>query len=169
MDLVEGQYVDWRHSRDEADAIVSELRRWTDANPGGTVAVPAGAGRRLGRVRAALARRLGMTVGPDPHPDHVFVRDVALRSLTDAARAVPLLYEELPYLLGGGAAREASRAAAACGRRAVELVADVDRVAKAARIGAYTTQIPHLTPDGTRLDVAANLPSHERYWRLVAR
>jgi LmbE family N-acetylglucosaminyl deacetylase len=169
MDLVEGQYLDWHHSAGEADAIAAELGRWTAANPGGTVALPAGAGRRLGRVRAGLARRLGRDVGPEPHPDHLFVRDVALRALSAARQGAPLLYEELPYVLAGGAARQARAAAAASGWRAVELVAEVDRDAKAARIGAYASQVPHLTADGRRLDVAANLPSHERYWRLVPR
>jgi LmbE family N-acetylglucosaminyl deacetylase len=169
MELLEGQYVDWHHAAEEADAIAAKIRGWTAANAGGTVAVPAGAGRRLGRVRAGLARRVGMNGGPDPHPDHLFVRDVALCVLASGREVLPLLYEELPYVLGGGAAREARGAAAACGRRAVELVADVDRVAKAARIGAYATQVPHLTLDGRRLDVAANLPSHERYWQLVPR
>jgi LmbE family N-acetylglucosaminyl deacetylase len=169
MDLVEGQYVDWRHSTDEADAIQDELRRWIAANGGGTVALPAGAGRRRGRVRAGLARRLGRDTGPEPHPDHIFVRDVALGILAEVSDVLPLLYEELPYVLGSGGAREARAAAAASGRRAVELVADVDRTAKAARIAAYATQVPHLTVDGTRLDIAANLPSHERYWQLVAR
>lgn len=169
MDLIEGQYVDWHHSGDEAEVLREELLRWTAANRGGTVALPAGAGRRLGRIRARLARRLGRNTGPEPHPDHLFVRDVALDALAEAGDVLPLLYEELPYVLGGGGGREARAAAAASGRHAVEFVAEVDRAAKAARIGAYATQVPHLTVDGTRLDVAANLPGHERYWQLVAR
>ena len=169
MDLLEGQYVDWRRTTDEADVLREELLRWTGANRGGTVALPAGAGRRLGRIRAGLARRLGWSTGLEPHPDHLFVRDVALDVVAEVGDVLPLLYEELPYALGGGGGREARAAAAASGRRAVELVAEVDRTAKAARIAAYPTQVPHLTVDGTRLDVATNLPTHERYWQLFAR
>jgi LmbE family N-acetylglucosaminyl deacetylase len=169
MELLEGQYVDWCHAQEEADAIADAIRGWAAANAGGTVAMPAGAGRRLGRVRAALVRRLGTNLGPDFHPDHLFVRDVALGVLTELPDVRPILYEELPYVLGGSAAGEARRAASSRGWRAVELVVDVDRTAKAARICAYRTQVPFLTLDGTRLDVAANLPAHERYWLLGRR
>jgi LmbE family N-acetylglucosaminyl deacetylase len=169
MDLLEGQYVDWRHDQNEANAIAEAIRRWASANAAGTVALPAGAWRGAGRLRAGLARRLGRSLGPERHPDHVFVRDVALGVLTERRGVVPLLYEELPYVFGGSAARETRRAAAARGWTAVKVVADVDRAAKAARIAAYATQVPHLMLDGTRLDVAANLPTSERYWLLVRR
>ena len=168
MDLVEGQYVDWQHGEREAEAIGSAIRRWVENNgPRATVAVPAGAGRVLGRARACLAPILKLRPVQERHPDHVFVRDAALRVLARLAGVVPILYEELPYALDVSAVREARRAAAAWGWRPVELVVEVDRDAKAARIGAYATQVPHLTVDAMRLDVAANVPPAERYWRLV--
>jgi LmbE family N-acetylglucosaminyl deacetylase len=166
MELVEGQYVEWQRTEEEAHAIAEAIHDWTAASAAGTVALPAGAGRRPTRFRARLARSLGTNIGAEPHPDHAFVREVGLGALAGLPGIVPLLYEELPYVLGGRAAREARRAAAAFGWSAVELVAEVDRVAKAARISAYATQVPHLTLDGTRLDVAANLPGSERYWLL---
>ena len=170
MDLVEGQYVDWQHAEEHADAIAAAIRAWTAVNAHGTVALPAGAGRRhLGRVRARLARTLRTNFGPNRHPDHVFVRDVGLAVLSELREAIPLLYDELPYVLGGSGGREARRAAAAWGWRATEVVAEVDRVAKAGRIGAYATQVPFLTLDGMRLDVPSNLPPIERYWRLIRR
>ncbi len=168
MELVEGQYIDGQHERKEADAIADAIRAWTAANAGGTVALPAGAGRRPpGRIRARLSWILATSRGPTRHPDHLFVRDVGLAALAQRSDVLPVLYEELPYLFGASAGREARRAAAAWDWKTVEFVADVDRAAKAARIGAYASQVPHLMLDGTRLDVAANLPPSERYWRLL--
>ena len=169
LTLLDGQYVDWQHGDEDVQALGETIRGWAVEVGGGAVAVPAGAGRHARRGRARLARLLNIRAVVDRHPDHVFVRNVALGVLRELSDVVPILYEELPYAWGGRAAGEARRAAAAGGWRAVETVIGVDRTAKAARIGAYASQLPHVTLDGARLDVAANLPSVEHYWRLVRR
>jgi LmbE family N-acetylglucosaminyl deacetylase len=169
LTLLDAQYVDWQRGDEEVKALGEAIRAWAVEVVGGAVAVPAGAGRHVGRVRARLARALDVGPAEDRHPDHVFVRDVALGVLRELPDVVPILYEELPYAWGGSAAGEARRTAAAGGWQAVEAVIGVDRTAKAARIGAYASQLPHLTLDGAKLDVAANLPPVEHYWRLVRR
>jgi hypothetical protein len=104
------------------------------------------------------------------HADHLFVRDAALGAAagwTPPARI--LLYEELPYLMGGVADREVRRLARRAGLRADPLELQVDPIRKAERIGRYTSQLGHLTDDGTRLDDPALLPPTERYWILRPR
>jgi LmbE family N-acetylglucosaminyl deacetylase len=169
LELLEGQYTDWQRIEDEVEALGEAIQAWATDVTGGAVALPAGAGRHVGGMRARLARVLDSRPAIGRHPDHLFVRDVTLGVLSKLPNVVPILYEEMPYVWSGSGAGEARRAAAAGGWRAVEVIVDVDRTAKAARIGAYASQVPHLTLDGTRLDVAANLPATERYWRLVRR
>ena len=167
MELLELQYTGGERDESEAAAIRAWVARWIGDVGSGTVALPAGAGRRPGRVRAFVERRVRRSYRPRPHPDHVFVRDAVLEALASRAHVVPLLYEELPYLFGGRADAEAARVGAAWGLEAVPLDLDVDRAAKAARIAAYESQVPHLlAPEGMRLDMAPALPPRERYWRL---
>jgi hypothetical protein len=79
-----------------------------------------------------------------------------------------LLYEELPYLWTAPADSEARRLAVRLGRIATPLVLNVDHRAKATRLAAYVSQLPHVWPDA-RLDDPTVLPPSERYWRLDPR
>ncbi len=167
MELLELQYTGGTRDDAEAAAIRDEVTRWAADVDSGTVAIPAGAGRRIGRLRAFVERRMLRSYRPLPNPDHVFVRDSALQALAGQAHIVPVLYEELPYLFGGGADHEADRVAAGLGLQAIPVDVEIDRTAKAARIAAYESQVPHLlAPRGMRLDMAPALPPTERYWRL---
>ena len=78
-----------------------------------------------------------------------------------------LLYEELPYAWGGRAERAVADAARPWGLNPAEIRLPVDRIAKARRIGAYASQVPHFWGDGRRLDDPDALPPVERYWRLL--
>jgi LmbE family N-acetylglucosaminyl deacetylase len=169
MDLVEDQYLESPRAQADAELLAGAVAQWIARVGGGTVAIPAGAGRRTvpGPLRRRLERLARRQSGPPRHPDHVFVRDAALSALGTVERAVPLLYEELPYLWGGGADREVRRVARAHRRKPVQLQITVDREAKARRIAAYRSQVAHLRSRGVCLDVAADLPAVERYWRLV--
>ena len=161
--LVEQQYLDGPRPDSDLEAIGREVTEWAAQNPGGLVALPAGAGWSA----PAVVRRLARLAGRDrvrPHHAHLLVRDAALSALSE--EWTPLLYEELPYLLGGpadGAARAAARRA---GRDAVEVGEPVDRGRKAARIARYASQLPLISPDGRKLDDPAALPPVERYWLL---
>jgi hypothetical protein len=161
--LVEQQYLDGPRPDSDFEAIGQEVTEWAARNPGGLVALPAGAGWSA----PGVVRRLARLAGRDrvrPHHAHLLVRDAALAALSDEWE--PLLYEELPYLLGGradGAARAAARRA---GRDAVELAEPVDRGRKAARIARYASQLPLISPDGRQLDDPTALPPVERYWLL---
>lgn len=166
LSLFELQYVPDGRTDEEGRTISAAIQSWVSDNPGGTVALPAGAGCRQGPIMRRLRRLLRTPCHPPQHPDHLFVRDAALPALAGAPRNRVLLYEELPYLFGGGADGEAQRVASS-GRWEPELIeTPVDRAAKAERIGAYATQVPHLSPPEARLDDAAALPTIERYWLL---
>jgi hypothetical protein len=156
LTLFELQYVDGRSEADR-DMIVAEVGAWISAHPSGTVAVPAGAGCRPGRLR----RLFRQPCSPPVHPDHVFVRDTVL-TLPIASL---LLYEEVPYLFGGAADAEARRIADD-GWDEQGIVVSVDQAAKAARVAAYASQIAPLSAPGARLDDPNVLPAVERYWLL---
>jgi hypothetical protein len=160
LDLIENQYLDGPRGEEEAAMIRAAVEGWCAEHPGGTVAVPAGAGGRGGRLGRVL-ELVGAARDPRPHADHLYVRDALL-----GVEAPLLLYEDLPYLFGGSADREARRIARALRRTAVEHVESIDRAAKARRVAAYTSQIPHISPDDGRLDDPAVLPAVERYWFL---
>jgi hypothetical protein len=163
LGLLENQYLDGPRGEEDAATIRAAVDRWCAAHPGGTVAIPAGAGGRGGRLGRVL-ELVGAAGDPRPHGDHLYVRDALVG--VDAAL---LLYEEVPYLFGGRADREVRRIARALRRRAMERVEPIDRAAKARRIAAYASQIPHLSPGEGRLDDPAILPPVERYWLLPKR
>jgi LmbE family N-acetylglucosaminyl deacetylase len=157
LSLLELQYAEGRRTGDEARTVADAVAAWVSESPSGTVALPAGAGCRFAALVRRVLRLLGRPCHPPQHPDHLFVRDAAL--------AIPenvLLYEELPYLLGGGADRETERIAP----DAQPVVVPIDRRAKAARIAAYSSQVVPLSPAERRFDDPAALPAEERYWLL---
>ncbi len=164
LKLLEEQYGGGR-GRDERAAIGAAVSAWAAEHPAGLVALPAGAGWSAPRPVRALLRAIGRA-RVRPHPDHLFVRDAALDGLAKDASWTPLLYEEHPYDLGGGAGGEASRTASRLGRRAAELVLPVDREVKARRIAHYASQVALISPPGGRLDDPSSLPAIERYWLL---
>jgi hypothetical protein len=167
LSFLELQYVDGRTGA-ERDAIADSFRDWVSDHPGGTVVLPAGAGCS-GKLAARWLRRLRReSCSPQQHPDHLVIRDAGVKALSDSD-ATLVLYEEVPYLWGGAADREARRAAAAGDRQAVVFELGVDRRRKAERIAAYASQIPHLSPSDRRLDQEKTLPPSERYWRLERR
>ena len=160
LELLESQYFEGEREPADATAIGRAVAGWT----GGLVAAPLGAGRRPGPLGDILGRIAPGRFGIPPHPEHLFVRDAVL-----AATGAPvLLYEEFPYLRSGAGEREAARVSASLGRTAELLTLPVDRAAKARRIAAYTSQVPHLTSPGERLDRPEALPETERYWLLEA-
>jgi hypothetical protein len=163
LPLLEDQYGGERGEEQRAE-IAAAVESWAADHPAGLVALPAGAGWRPPGAVRALLRRLGRGRVP-PHPDHLFVRDAGLGSLGNATWT-PLLYEEQPYDRSGRAAREASRVAARLGRRAVEVVLQVDPVAKARRVAHYASQVPLISPPEGRLDDPSVLAATERYWLL---
>jgi GlcNAc-PI de-N-acetylase len=166
MELVNVDYVDGRRPREDRDAIVAAVRGRIEEAGGGTVALPAGAGWTMSRLRRTLGERvwwrlIGERPGPPQQPDHVFARDAGLEAVAGTAVDV-LLYEEVPYLWG----EPADRAVAGL-RRDTELIElQVDREEKARRIAAYASQVEHISPPQGRLDDPAVLPATERYWRL---
>jgi hypothetical protein len=168
LDLVNADYLDGRRDPGEAGAIGDEVRRWLAENDGGTVALPAGAGWTMSRLRRRLGERLwwrliGDRAGPPQHPDHVFARDAVLRALAGSGAAV-VLYEEAPYLWGA----RADRAVATLGSAATPVELTVDRGEKAGRIAAHASQVAHISPPRGRLDDPSVLPATERYWLLSA-
>jgi LmbE family N-acetylglucosaminyl deacetylase len=163
LGLLELQYQPER-TRAEAELLGERLREWVAANPGGIVAIPAGAGcsqRLTARWRRRLARQ---HCSPPQHPDHVWVRDTAFAALMNGAAL--LLYEEIPYLFGEPADAEAERAASRRGLRSEPLSVGVDPAQKARRIAAYASQIAEISPSHGRLDDPRTLPAEERYWLL---
>ena len=163
LPLVEQQYLDGPRPDSDLAAIGREVTGWVAQNSGGLVALPAGAGWSA----PGVVRRLARLAGRDrvrPHHAHLLVRDAALAALTD--EWTPLLYEELPYLLGGPADSAAAAVARHVGRDSVELAEPVDRARKAARIAHYASQLPLISPEGKPLDDPAALPALERYWLL---
>jgi LmbE family N-acetylglucosaminyl deacetylase len=166
LDLLELQYVDEPRPAEQADRIAQAVRSWLAESGAGTVALPAGAGWAPHWLPPRVAKALREPRGPEPHADHVFTRDAVL-GLDRAGDFV--LYEELPYLLGGPADRAARRAAAEHGYRARVHTVTVDREAKAERIAAYASQVPFMSPPEGRLDSPDVLPPVERYWQLRRR
>ena len=164
LDLLEGQYLAGARSGEDAGRVAAPVAGWLAANPGGAVALPAGAGWAPRWLPRDLARRLREPRGPEPHIDHAFVRDAVLREVHGARF---LLYEEFPYVWGGSGARAARHAAETTGYRARSQEEPIDRARKARRIAAYASQVPHLWPPAGRLDAAEVLPESERYWLLV--
>jgi hypothetical protein len=164
LDLLELQHFEGPRPAADADRIAAAVRGWLAEVHEGTVALPAGAGWAPRWLPPRLAKKLREPRGPEPHQDHVFTREALLQADLDDASLI--LYEELPYLWGGSAARAARRAASAHGHRAHLEVAPVDRERKAQRLVAYTSQIPHISPPEGRLDSPTVLPPTERYWRL---
>ena len=161
LPLLELQYAKGGRSDDEARTVADAVGSWVSKNPLGVVVLPAGAGCRSHPLVRRLLRLLGRRCHPPQHPDHLFVRDAALPVVQNV-----LLYEELPYLLGGSADREAQRVAARGGWDVEPIVIPIDRGAKAVRIAAYSSQVLPLSPADGRLDDAAALPPEERYWLL---
>lgn len=162
LPLLERQYIERRADSDRT-VIAEAVSGWAARNSEGLVALPAGAGWQA----PGWVRRLARLAGRDrirPHPEHVLVRDVALSAL--GPEWTPLLYEELPYLVGGIADRAARGVAERNERRATLVEAPVDRRAKAARIARYVSQVPRISPHGGRLDDPAALPAIERFWLL---
>jgi LmbE family N-acetylglucosaminyl deacetylase len=166
LDLLEVQHFDGPRRAEDAVRIAGAVRDWLAEN-GGTVALPAGAGWAPYWLPPRVAKKLREPRGPEPHHDHLFVRDAVLGAALDDAQLV--LYEELPYLWGGSAARAARLAAQAHGYRTQREIVPVDRERKARRLAAYTSQIPYISPPEGRLDSPATLPPSERYWRLRGR
>ena len=164
LTLLELQYVE-RRSDDDAETIAAEIDSWVRMSAEGTVALPAGAGCRSRPIVRRILRTFGRPCHPPQHPDHLYVRDAALVALHDS-QAQLVLYEEVPYLLGGRADGEASRIARAGGWEAKRLVVPIDRQAKAERVAAYASQVGPLSPAVSRLDDPTGLPAEERYWLL---
>jgi hypothetical protein len=78
----------------------------------------------------------------------------------------PVLYEELPYLYGGGADGAVGAVARRHGLEPEPTAEYVDREQKAARIASYASQVRLISPEGRPLDRADALPRVERYWVL---
>jgi LmbE family N-acetylglucosaminyl deacetylase len=167
LDLLELEYLIGPRTRADAESIALAASRWLENNPGGVVALPAGAGRSPGLITRAQ-RLIGMRK-PLRHEDHVFVRDSALDAVASQADAHAVLYEDFPYLWGEAADKEVRRVTRSRGLSAECVVVQVDRPSKATRIAAYASQAPHLSVRGRRVDVADNLPEEERYWILQSK
>ena len=163
LDLLELQHTPTRTAGDR-EKIGRAVTEWLSRNPAGAIAIPAGAGCSQARV-ARWLRRLRRQDCWAPHVDHLNVRNVVLDALRGSG-ATPLLYEEVPYLFGAPADREAARAAAAGGWGTEPVSVEIDRDRKSRRIAAYASQIPHISTDEGRLDDPLILPRVERYWLL---
>lgn len=166
MDLLDAQYVGGERPANDRAALVARVTEWAETTDFGTIVLPAGAGRTEARFRARI-HRFVRGDGFGQHPDHVFVRDTVLASIDSFPHVTRVLYEELPYLYNAGATLQAHLTAQRRGCRAVGFSLTVDREAKAARIAAYKSQVRHICMGGRRLDDPANVPTTERYWRLV--
>jgi LmbE family N-acetylglucosaminyl deacetylase len=164
LDLLELQYIEDRPGG-ESEVIGNAIRDWITEHRAGAVALPAGAGCSMRLVNRWLRRLRRRPCSFGQHADHLLVQDAALGALRDADATV-LLYEEVPYLWGAPADRQAERAAARVGRRPELLELSVERGRKAERVAAYASQIPHISPAHGRLDEPETLPTRERYWRL---
>ena len=136
LDLLEREYSPHPRPSSDLETIASAVGEWSERAGGGVVAVPAGAGRRPGRVGAKIESLLGPRRGTPPHPDHLLVRDTAVAALEPHPTSGILLYEELPYAFDGAADREVSALASRCGVRAIPCSVEVDTGRKARRIAA---------------------------------
>ena len=168
LDVVDAQYLTGPRPPSDAKPIAAAVVDWLEHHPRGVVAAPAGAGRARQRLRTRVRRLVGADDPdtPTPHPDHLFVRDAVLDALESREDARPVLYEELPYLWGRAADREVERVVRGRGLTAEHVAVPVDRRAKAARIGVYATQAPHLDVRGRRVEYVEDLPERERFWLL---
>jgi hypothetical protein len=169
MSLLDEDYLDGPRDPADAAALGERIARWSEEHPVGSVAIPAAAGRHRGRLRARLEAFTGPRGGVLRHEDHLFARETSMATLSSLPRLTTVLYEELPYAWGGSPDREVRLLAAAHRRRAVEVVAEIDRNKKAQRLASYTSQIGHLSEFGLRLDDPSSLPGTERYWILRPR
>ena len=165
MALLDVQYLDGRRGPRDAEALAARLREWM-SDGAGCIAVPAGAGRLcrgpVERIRRATTRVSRGYV----HPDHVFVRQVALETVPPDPAIELLAYEEIPYTWAGSSYARLSSVARAAGRALIPLGLPVDRAMKARRIRAYRSQAAALLVEGRRVDDPDALPAQERYWRL---
>jgi LmbE family N-acetylglucosaminyl deacetylase len=166
MDLLEGQYLEGRRRRGEALSIVERVEHWCATADEAIVVMPAGAGLRRLRGSGRFGR-LRPVRGHVQHADHVFVRDALLRALRRRPRTTLLLYDELPYAFSRSADREVRRATRRTGFRPVLGEIPIDAHAKADRLKAYASQVPHVAGDGRRLDDPGSLPAVERFWLLA--
>ena len=166
LGLLDLQYCGPDRPASDALRIAAAIEAWIERVEGGTIAAPAGAGRRRGRLRSRLEDRFGARGGPVQHPDHVLVRDAALSAIAGRTAMDLLVYEELPYLAGAPAEAELKVALRGVERSSVPIVVEIDRESKALRIAAYRSQVPHLPLWGGRVDDASALPEAERYWHL---
>jgi len=167
LDLLQIGYSPPPRPESDRRAIAAAVEEWARGRNAGVVALPAGAGRSIGRLRARIGRRIGFRTPILPHPDHLFVRDNAIEVIVRFPTISVLLYEELPYLLDGTADRQVLSAAKRWGQDAIPCSVEVDRQRKAVRVAAYASQVPHLLEKGQRLDAAESLPPRERYWYLT--
>ena len=165
LDLLDYEYAPRPRPASDRDRIGEAVEEWARTAAGGVVAVPAGAGRRVGWLRIRLEARLGLSRGIAPNPDHLLVRDAAAEALSGSRATRLLLYEELPYALDGSADRQVAGLGARLGAAVKACAVEIDRDRKAGRIAAYESQIASLHPE-IRLDRAASLPPAERYWYL---
>ena len=168
LPLLEVQHQEGGRTPTDAHALSAAVTSWL-AGERGTVALPAGAGCRQSRISRRLARLAGREpCSPPQHPDHLWVRDVVLHALAETD-ALPLLYEELPYLFGGRADRVVEEVAGRNGSSAERIELPVDRNEKARRISAYSSQIAHLSDPARPLDDPETIPARECYWLLTRR
>jgi hypothetical protein len=164
LGLLTTSYLDGPRDPADAEVLAAAVADWAgSAGDDAVVALPAGAGSRLPVAALRVLGWAGRFRGRTPrNSEHVYVRDAALRAI-DRTKAVPLLYEELPYLWSGSGDRQARRTASALRRRAVELTLTVDRDEKARRLASYASQLASFE---LRLDGPGVLPPSERYWLL---
>lgn len=168
VDLLEGQYRDDLRGPMDERRLHEAVSGWIDRHGGGTVVLPAGAGLTVGlapgvwsRLRAALGGH--RVVHADP--DHLWTRDVVLQLLRGRTDVAVWLYEELPHSRSRPADAAVALVADWSGRRAERVVLRVDRGRKAARLAAYTSQMPAMFRGGTKR-LARRVPADERYWVL---
>ena len=165
LGLLEGEHAPSPRPDSDAEAIRRHVEEWLDKASSSLVAIPAGAGRPVGRLRLKLEELLGVRAGIAPNPDHLFVRDVALDAMRSRAGSGALLYEELPYGLDGAAQGEVERLAQDFSVEPARFTAPVDVEEKSRRVAAYASQISSLH-SRLRLDRPESLPPDERYWML---
>jgi LmbE family N-acetylglucosaminyl deacetylase len=169
LSLLEFQYVQGPRPQKERAVILEAVREWSSRAGNETVAIPAGAGRKLGRVALRLAALAPGRLGFLQNPDHVFVRDAALAALRERPSLTGLIYEELPYLWSVPADEEVRAAAAEWSFAAEPFAIPVDRGEKARVNAAYESQVTGLSTRRLRLDDPECLPEVERYWSLARR
>ena len=158
MGLLAGQCLRGERPARDAPWIQRAISDWCVRNGGGTVAVPAGAGRRPGKVWSLGHRRSAQD------PDHVFVRDAALDVLGLLPTAKVWLYQEHSSV-GEGTADKAVRRV--CLRRrlaAARLALGVNRRENARIAGLFRSERVN-RPQGFGVN---SLPKAEWYWLVGA-